>query len=492
MGARSGVARDASGGRRAAGERMHADEGAAKRVDRVPRIAAACDPARLELSPAEGYLLSRIDGSTSWRLLREIGGLPPEEVDRRLDAWAREGIVVFEGEPPQGDAKAGPAEGAAARAESGEAKADAAGAAASGATGARNGESGGEEAGREPSSGSARAGASDAAQEVAAEAIDPSLDIPVELQRRILAFEAGLDRPYHEILGVPRDADRRALKKAYFRLSREVHPDRYFRRNVGPFGPRLERCFKRLLEAYELLSDPATRAEVQRNEAEAPPPPRPEESAAASRPAAAARPAEGPPRPALDEARKKRLAARLRALRGPRRAPDPRREKARAFFESGLEAFEAGRWLEAAGSVRLAIAFDPRNEAFRERFADVQRRAHEEQAKQLVRRAESALDVRDVAEAFRHLEEAAHYRPYDAELAARAARLGWQSGADLRRAKSLAQSACETEPERAELRRLLGQIYKAAGLAANARRELRAALERDPKDAEAKAELKSL
>ena len=38
----------------------------------------------------------------------------------------------------------------------------------------------------------------------------------------------------------------------------------------------------------------------------------------------------------------------------------------------------------------------------------------------------------------------------------------------------------------------LGQIYKAAGLAANAKRELQHALRLDPSDAEAKQELKSL
>jgi Flp pilus assembly protein TadD len=41
-------------------------------------------------------------------------------------------------------------------------------------------------------------------------------------------------------------------------------------------------------------------------------------------------------------------------------------------------------------------------------------------------------------------------------------------------------------------RRTLGQIFKAAGLKSNARRELETALKLDPKDAEARAELKSL
>ena len=41
---------------------------------RIPRLAAGCDPTKMKLSPGEGFLLSRIDGQTTWKLLREIGG----------------------------------------------------------------------------------------------------------------------------------------------------------------------------------------------------------------------------------------------------------------------------------------------------------------------------------------------------------------------------------------------------------------------------------
>ena len=44
------------------------------------------------------------------------------------------------------------------------------------------------------------------------------------------------------------------------------HPDRYFRKEIGAYGARLDAIFKKVLEAYELLSDPATRAEVQKAE----------------------------------------------------------------------------------------------------------------------------------------------------------------------------------------------------------------------------------
>ena len=45
------------------------------------RLCLGSDPTSLVLSAAEGYLLSRIDGHTPWRVLRETGGLGAEEVD---------------------------------------------------------------------------------------------------------------------------------------------------------------------------------------------------------------------------------------------------------------------------------------------------------------------------------------------------------------------------------------------------------------------------
>jgi tetratricopeptide (TPR) repeat protein len=142
--------------------------------------------------------------------------------------------------------------------------------------------------------------------------------------------------------------------------------------------------------------------------------------------------------------------------------------------------------------VRLAIAFDPDNSAYREEFPNVQRRAHEERAKQLVRHGETALEMRDYAVALDDFEEALHYRPADAELAYRAAKLSLQVGAELKRTKEFAGQAVEVEPANAAYRKLLADVYAAAGLRANAKREYEAALRLDPNDGEAKSALRTL
>jgi molecular chaperone DnaJ len=62
-----------------------------------------------------------------------------------------------------------------------------------------------------------------------------------------------MPRDYYEILGVDRGADEAAVKKAFRRLARELHPD------VNAHDPEAEEKFKEAAEAYEVLSDPERR-----------------------------------------------------------------------------------------------------------------------------------------------------------------------------------------------------------------------------------------
>jgi molecular chaperone DnaJ len=61
----------------------------------------------------------------------------------------------------------------------------------------------------------------------------------------------------YDLLGVARDADTDAIKKAYRRLARQLHPD------VNP-DPETQERFKEVSRAYEVLSDPQKRAAYDR------------------------------------------------------------------------------------------------------------------------------------------------------------------------------------------------------------------------------------
>lgn len=77
-----------------------------------------------------------------------------------------------------------------------------------------------------------------------------------EVERR-----AAADDPFR-LLEVPAAVDKRTLRRAYFRLSKEFHPDRYFGRNLGPWRHRLQQIFASLTGAFEELSDETRRAEA--------------------------------------------------------------------------------------------------------------------------------------------------------------------------------------------------------------------------------------
>ena len=57
-------------------------------------------------------------------------------------------------------------------------------------------------------------------------------------------------RDYYEVLGIAKNADEKAIKKAYRKLAKKYHPDT----NAG--NPEAEKKFKEVMEAYSVLSDP--------------------------------------------------------------------------------------------------------------------------------------------------------------------------------------------------------------------------------------------
>ncbi len=68
-----------------------------------------------------------------------------------------------------------------------------------------------------------------------------------------MASQDWLSKDFYAVLGVPKEADEAAIKKAYRKLARKLHPDQ----NAG--DPKAEERFKEIGEAYAVLSDPEER-----------------------------------------------------------------------------------------------------------------------------------------------------------------------------------------------------------------------------------------
>ena len=397
---------------------QHALKQAETPMERILAVSSTLDATQLTLTAAEGYLLSRIDGVTPWRLLRDIGGVPPGEVDSCLTRWIEEGILeVLNG--ADGD---GPADEKAVATNS--------------------------EPPSEPPAPSVR--------EIDENDLDESLDIDLTVQRRILEFEASLGLPYPELLGVERGADAKIVKRAYFKLSKEFHPDRYFRREIGDYSARLERIFKKVLEAHEILSDPEL-CNIGNQVAPETPPETPVEAAApvaADSDAGVEKPSATPKPLTKLERLKQRMPFKINHA-----AIAERLAKADEIFRAACTSQSAGRYQEAESGIRIAISFDPLRTEFKEALGALRLESAGARAEKLLAAPSERMSDSDLREALTLLEDVLIYRPHDPKLNDRAARVCLQLGKS-DAAAEYAQTLIERSPEVAEHHALLGTIYR--------------------------------
>jgi DnaJ-domain-containing protein 1 len=81
--------------------------------------------------------------------------------------------------------------------------------------------------------------------------IQENLDASFQLSRGAAGTEV-VDMYYYETLEVTSDADQATLKRRYYQLARQYHPDK-----VGADDKESADKFKDIAEAYQVLSDPA-------------------------------------------------------------------------------------------------------------------------------------------------------------------------------------------------------------------------------------------
>ncbi len=199
----------------------------------VPKPKSGVDVRKLPITPMEAFVLSRVDGKSTGSEIALSTGMTAANVVAILQKLDGLGAVQY------GDgAKGAPAASvssnpAPARAET-------------------------------PADDSARAAPKAASVRLSYDPLelDEPADLDADRKHRILdTFHRLVSIDHYELLGVPRDADKKAVKKAYYDVVGLFHPDKYFGKNLGTYKPKLEKIFQRVTEAHDTLTRAANRAE---------------------------------------------------------------------------------------------------------------------------------------------------------------------------------------------------------------------------------------
>ncbi len=304
---------------------------------------------------------------------------------------------------------------------------------------------------------------------------DPSglredVDLDVARRKEILAAEARLGRSTHwELLGIPWNAPPQAAKDAYLAKVKVFHPDRYPGKRLGSFHARLERLFRAVTEARDVLCDEGKRDAYVR--VTAPP----------------AEFARLEARKLEDERRSEERRARL-VRQNPLVA---RAGRVQDLVRRGKAALAEGRFGPAANDLLVAQGMDPENAELKALAAEARRKAGGARAKELFENGLEAEVRGSVAAALALFRDALAEDPGHVRAAAHATKAALAMG-DVSSAHALAQTAMKAAPSAGLAHEALGLVLDAQGRKKEAKRELEKAVELDPMLEGAKERLKKL
>jgi len=189
---------------------------------------------------------------------------------------------------------------------------------------------------------------------------DEEVDIEVEKRRYIAdAYARMAQLTHYELIGVPRSADKKEIKRAYFQLAAIVHPDRYFGKKLGSYKAKMEALFARLSVAFETLTDRDKRAHYDARLGAAPTAAQQQE-----RPAA--------PKAPVDP---KILAQRQAAMEALKQRFTDGKAKAKQLADAAALARAAGDFVGAVDAYQRALAVAPGDATLTAALAEMKKAA---------------------------------------------------------------------------------------------------------------------
>jgi curved DNA-binding protein CbpA len=279
--------------------------------------------------------------------------------------------------------------------------------------------------------------------------LQEAVDLTDEQKKRIVFVDMNLGvLSAYKLLAVKRTATAAEIKQGYFRASKEFHPDAFFRRNLGSYKERIDRIFRGMKQAYDLLSDPKRRAVYDENligELT------PEEEAEIERRIAEKRKVQD------DDDRLKRHEARLAEQRNKRNPMLERVKKSQDLMALADKAVVEKRFADAERHARLALEFAPFDADMKARSAVILKWGSQERARSLVKRLGSNLSMVDNEVLVRVGTELAELAHGDAAILVEAAKVLAQAGKGSQ-AMKVAHDATECGVTNVDAWRLLAQL----------------------------------
>jgi len=294
-------------------------------------------------------------------------------------------------------------------------------------------------------------------------AFDPAelaedVELPLELKKEILYLHARLAGFDHwQVLGVAWNAPVPAVRAAYVEKVKVFHPDRHAGRKLGSYLPRIEKIFRALTAARDVLCDETKRDEYARKTAP------PEQFARMEA------------RRLEDEVRAQERRARL-ARGNPMMA---RVTRVQELLQRGKTAMAEGKFAQAANDFLTVVGLDPRNLEARGLADQAKRRSGAERARSMYERAVVAEAAGNQGAALAILREIVELVPEDPRYATAGSRLALLTGS-VELARQLAERAVRAAPRDARALEALGAALHASGEKQEARRVLEQALAIDP------------
>ena len=307
---------------------------------------------------------------------------------------------------------------------------------------------------------------------------------------------------HYQLLGTSPDASIDDITAAYYQMSRDWHPDRHYRRELGEYAQKLEVVFININKAYKTLSDPEKRRRYNRDNKEMvagarqivdAAPKKPKRDAADMDPETlrkrkarrAKRLAER--KAAQSRMREKRGDSRQRAIKKLRAQARGQNQRAKRYFDQGKSDYEEGNISKAVSSLHLAVQFDDQNKEYRALYELARSEASQTASIQAVQAGESAENFQNYREAMHHYQRACDMDPDDGLPFYRLAMLTIRVDQEQREALSMLRTAAAKSPRNVEIRLALADLYGELGMNLNARREYQTVLGMDKSNARAKA-----